>query len=101
MILTQLFVAKSYSCSLFSVIGRVYSPRRKTKRVGCLKRSHDSVFSENNLGNNISNKTKEKLQCSHCNRNNPTINKCFNSHAFPDRHKFQKKNEKDGSKIEL
>ena len=38
------------------------------------------------------------MHCSHCNRDNHTVEKCFHLHGFPPGHKFHKKGEKSRNK---
>ncbi|ESR46021.1 hypothetical protein CICLE_v10003611mg, partial [Citrus x clementina] len=56
--------------------------------------SREILLAATQTSNNDSsshNKGRGKLHCSHCNRDNHTVEKCFHLHGFPTGHKFHKK----------
>ena len=49
-------------------------------------------------GNNSRDKLRNKLHCTHCDRNNHTVDRCFFLHGFPSNNKSYKRGEKNTAK---
>ena len=52
-------------------------------------------FGKTSIGNS-STKNRRKLHCTHCNRDNHTVDKCFYINGFPPGYKAHRKNEFNG-----